>query len=95
MDYKELKGKLEKIAHTETEEAFTALVLDLPERFDFGFSKASLSLNGKLPLIQAACKHYLVSACMEEIIHFKDGLKRYNVLDILKQYPEESRKRFV
>ena len=65
MDYKEIKEKLEKIARTETEEVFTALVLDLPERFDFGFSKAPLSLNGKLPLIQAACKHYLVSACMK------------------------------
>ena len=92
---KELRLKLKKISKCKTEVDFSKLIADLDERFDFGYSKSNLTLEDKIPLLQAACKHYLVSCCLEEILSFKDGLELYGVLNILKHFNNESRELFI
>ena len=92
---KELRLKLKKISECKTEVDFSKLIADLDERFDFGYSKSYLTLEDKVPLLQAACKHYLVSCCLEEILSCKDGLELYGVLNVLKHFNNESRELFI
>ena len=90
-----LREKLARIADCTDEEVFAQLVDDLPERFEFGFSKNRVFIEDKLPLLQAASRHFLVSCCMEEIMSFKDGLAHCNVLSKLQMFPDEAVNVFV
>ena len=92
---KELKSKLDKVRLCENLQGLSDAVLDLPERFDFGFNKANVTMDDKVALIYSAVKHNLISSCLEEILSFQDGLKVYGVLDLLMTYPDEALKLFV
>lgn len=85
-----LREKLEKIAECTDEQVFAQLVDDLPERFEFGFSKNRVFIKDKLLLLQAASRHFLVSCCMEEIMSFKEGLAHCNVLSNLQMFRDEA-----
>ena len=85
-----LREKLEKIADCTDEQVFAQLINDLPERFEFGFSKNKISIQDKLPLLQAASRHFLISCCMEEILSFKEGLAHCNVLSNLKMFRDDA-----
>ena len=93
---KDLKERLEKIYVCENQEGFNELVSadNLSERFDFGYSSPKVTMQDKVKLIQAACRHYLVSSCLEDTQSFMDGLRTYGVLSCLRQFPKESVKFF-
>ena len=90
-----LKSKLQVMAKCTDESAFANLIEQLPERYDFGFSKHNVSVEDKPQLVQAATKHYMVGGCMEEILSFKEGLSCSNVMPILMKFPEQSKDLFI
>lgn len=86
----DIRRKCEEIEGTSEEKDFRGKVLDLEERFDAGFNKASVSFGDKEKLLQTIAYHYVINTCHDEILQFKEGLSFGGVLDVLKRFPLEA-----
>lgn len=86
----DIRRKCEEIEGTSEEKDFRGKVLDLEERFDVGFNKASVSFGDKEKLLQTIAYHYVINTCHDEILQFKEGLSFGGVLDVLKRFPLEA-----
>ena len=85
-----IKEKLEALYSCDDPNKWNELILNFDERFDMGINTACVPFENKEMLIKATVKHIMVSSVAEEIYSFQDGLSLFNVLSILKKYPDEA-----
>lgn len=65
------------------------------ERFDFGYNKFKPTFSDKDELVKIVAHHFAISSKIEELQQFIKGLSSFGVLDIIRKYPEESKKFFL
>ena len=82
---------LTNISNCSDEASFISAVKSFPERFDMGYTKATITFEDKNELLMNACvKHVVLSCVAEESYSFKKGLASFGVLELLPTYPSDA-----
>ena len=66
-----------------------------PERFDMGYTKATVTLEEKNDLLQACIKHIVIYSVAEEIYSFKKGLASFGVKELLCKFHSDGMKKLM
>ena len=69
----EFLTQLTNISNCSDEASFISAVNSFPERFDMGYTKATVTFEDKNELLNACVKHVVLSCLAEEIYSFKKG----------------------
>lgn len=85
----EFLTQLTNISNCSDEASFISAVNSFPERFDMGYTKATVTFEDKNELLNACVKHVVLSCVAEEIYSFKKGLASFGVLEFLSKYPSD------
>ena len=77
------------------EASFTDAVQKFPERFDMGYTKATVTFEERNDLLNACMKHIVSSSVTEDIYSFRKGLASIDVLDLLHKFPDDGLKKLM
>ena len=80
---------LTNISNCSDKASFISAVNSFPERFDMGYTKATVTFEDKNELLSACVKHVVLSCVAQEIYSFKKGLASFEVLEFLSKYPSD------
>ena len=92
---REFVNQLKKISSCCDEASFIDAVQKFPERFDMGYTKATVTFQDKNDLLNACIKHIVLSSVAEEIYSFRKGVTSFRVLDLLRKFPDKGLKKIM
>ena len=75
--------------------SFVDAVNSFPERFDMGYTKATVTLEDKNDLLQACIKHIVIYSVAEEIYSFRKGLASFGVKELLCKFHSDGMKKLM
>ena len=91
----EFLTKLKTISSCCDEASFLDAVNSFPERFDMGYTKATVTLEDKNDLLKACIKHIVIYSTAEEIYSFRKGLASFGVKELLCRFPSDGIKKLM
>ena len=91
----EFVNQLKNISSCCEEASFTDAVQTFPERFDMGYTKATVTFEDKNDLLNACIKHIVLSSAAEEIYSFRKGLASFGALDLLHKFQDDDVKKLM
>ena len=91
----EFLTKLKTISSCCDEASFLDAVNSFPERFDMGYTKATVTLEDKNDLLNACIKHIVIYSTAEEIYSFRKGLASFGVKELLCRFPSDGIKKLM
>ena len=91
-DQVDIVAKLKSLNACTTAEEWAKALMIFDEHFDMGINRATIPIQEKDEVIRCAVKQIMITAALEEIYSFLEGLSSFKILSILKEHPEEAYK---
>ena len=91
-DQVDIVAKLKSLNACTTAEEWAKALIIFDERFDMGINRARIPIQEKDEVIRCAVKQIMITAALEEIYSFLEGLSSFKILSVLKEHPEEAYK---
>ena len=94
-DEREFLPHLKNVSSSCDKASFVDAVNSFPERFDMGYTKATVTLEDKNDLLQACIKHIVIYSVAEEIYSFRKGLASFGVKELLCKFHSDGMKKLI
>lgn len=91
----EFLTQLKRISSCCNEVSLTDAIEEFPERFDMGYTTATVIFENKNDLLNACVKYIVLSSVEEEIYSFKKGLASFGILELLHEFPSDALKKLM